>query len=130
MKRKTHAVAADQGAVPPRDEEGLLNDEYSDASFVERDRVDALDVPALLEGESALDDVPADHDGIESVPESADAALVSPLSTTDDGHVQLADGNEMGIGTELYSVDDLERATIGAPRARKQHPTKHRTPRP
>jgi|GEM_PF-3501834 len=127
MKRKGRSTAgAEPEAVPPRDEKGLLNDEYSDDAFVDPDRIDALDMPQLLEGERALEEVSADHDGIEAVPSTVDAMLESPQSTSDDGHVLHGDGNEMGIGTELYSVDDLERATIGAPRSHKRPAPKRR----
>jgi hypothetical protein len=122
MKRKAEKKSAAPGKQPEHTDAGLINDEYSDASFVDPNRVDALDMPSLLDDEDALDEVPVSRDGIEEVQSSADAERESAQSTADDGHVLLNDGNEMGVGTELYSVDDLERATVGAPRKRRRHP--------
>ncbi len=124
MKRKADKKGAAPEKQPAHNDAGLINDEYSNDAFVDPDHVDALDVPSLLDDEDVLDEVPLSGDGIEEVASSADAERESAQSTADDGHVLRNDGNEMGVGTELYSVDDLERATIGAPRKRRQHPRK------
>lgn len=122
MKRKTRANAAPAPDVKPTaDDPALLNDEYSDPSFVDPDRGDALDEPQLLDDESALDEVPSDSEGIQPVAATDDQQFADALPTSDDGHVVHGDQSETGMGTELYSVEALRRATVGAPRTHHRH---------
>ena len=120
MKQKTHTNAEPVTDVTPTDNDALLNDEYSDPAFVDPDRGDALDEPQLLDDESALDEIPAGSEGIQSV-SAIDDEQADALPTSDDGHVVHSDRSETGMGAELYSVDDLKRATVGGPRTRHRH---------
>lgn len=122
MKRKRHTNATPVIDVKPTgDDPALINDEYSDPAFVDPDRGDALDAPQLLDDESALDEIPLGFEGIQPLPVTNDEQSADALPTSDDGHVVHRDRSETGMGTELHSVDDLERATVGAPRTRHRH---------
>ena len=122
MKRKAHTrPAAVTDATPTRDANALVNDEYSDPTFIDPDRGDALDETRLLDDESALDEVPSGSDGVQPVPQTSNDQFADALPTSDDGHVVHRDQSETGLGAELSSVDDLARATIGAPRTHHRH---------
>jgi hypothetical protein len=88
-----------QDADVVRDADGLVVDEYSDASFSSDDDMDALDRPRL-EDADALAEVADDADGI--------AELNVPESNRND-----AVDADMGLGAEPRSVDELEDAVIG-----------------
>lgn len=83
-----------------RDADGLVIDEYSDASFVSEGHMDALDRTDALDDSAILADVADDTDGI------AEMEIVDQIAK--DG----ADA-DMGLGVEALSADDLEDAAIG-----------------
>lgn len=96
-----------------RDSDGLLVDEYSDESLVDPDAIDALDLADSLESDTILDRVAAGGDGIVEVDPDADSEEAVVDSLGDEGYAGRRNATEIGIGAELRSTDDLERAAIG-----------------
>ena len=108
-----------------RDAEGLLVDEYSDATIQHEPGSDALDNPTALASDEVLDDVAMIGDGIQEMDVVDDGVEAESLG---DG------GRRVGVDTaseddaqEAHSADDLARVTIGdtstgqpAPRTGKQ----------
>lgn len=92
-----------------RDEDGLLNDEYSDESLEDSGGLDAMDVPLALRSDSVLADVADDVDGIEEL----DLLPLYDERNTADGGVRMRDDAEMGLGAEPHSAEELEDAAIG-----------------
>lgn len=104
-----------------RDADGLLVDEYSDESLVDPNAIDALDVADSLESDTILDRVAAGGDGIVEVDPDADNEEAVVDSLGDEGYAGRRNATEIGIGAELRSADDLERAAIGKRAAARRH---------
>ena len=108
-KEQTVTTEGPDGEV--RDADGLIVDEYSDASIEHELAPDALEDPATLMSEEGIDDAADGGAGIEDVDPveaSADAELL------DEGgqHVGLDHRTDDEID-EAHSAEDLERATVG-----------------
>ena len=83
-----------------RDGDGLVVDEYSDASFVSDDDMDVLDRPAALDDQDVLAKVADDADRTSEINRSES-------SRNDDVDA------DMGLGAEPRSPEELEDAAIG-----------------
>ncbi len=83
-----------------RDADGLVVDEYSDDAFTSADGMDALDRPGTLDDMDVLAEVADDGDGI--------AEIVLSVSHRND-----VDDDDLGVGGESMSTEELEDATIG-----------------
>ena len=83
-----------------RDGDGLVVDEYSDASLVSEDDMDVLDRPAALDDEDVLAEV------------ADDADRTSEINRSESSRNDEVDA-EMGLGAEPRSAEELEDAAIG-----------------
>ncbi len=109
MPKKPNRPADD---MPQVNEDGLIDDEYSDESLDDVDSLDALDVPAALRDESVLLEMSDDSDGIEELD------LHSVRGTMDhdpDGTMRrkVVDDAEMGLASEPHTPEELADAAIG-----------------
>ena len=98
-----------------RGADGLVIDAYSDDSLKGRPHEDALDADVLV-SDAMLDgvDVATQRDDEIEFPNAIDIGTTNTSEALDDTtQGGLRSSEEHGIGTELTSIDDLARSTIG-----------------
>ena len=104
-------VASEGADGQVRDADGLLMDEYSDASIVHQPGTDALDDPSALTSDAILDDVAMTGGGPQEIDVIEDDVEAEALG--DGGRrVGIDQANEDDAATP-HSADDLARVTIG-----------------